>query len=145
MKIYFYIISLCAFASFFASCSTTSSIQTDEQLYTGMKKIYFRTTYNDIHTIDTQAEIEASLACTPNGAFFGSSYYRTPFPYGLWIWNAFSGKEGGVAKWITKSFGKSPVLITDVNPAMRANIAETILKNNGYLVDRIKKAIKRKG
>ena len=132
MKIYFYIISLCAFASFFASCSTTSSIQSDEQLYTGMKKIDFRTTYNDVHTIDTQAEIEASLACTPNGAFFGSSYYRTPFPYGLWIWNAFSGKEGGVAKWITKSFGKSPVLITDVNPAMRANIAETILKNNGY-------------
>ena len=65
-----------------------------------------------------QEEVEAALATAPNGALFGSSYFRTPFPYGLWIWNAFSGKEGKVAKWLTESFGKQPVLMSWVNPRL---------------------------
>ena len=55
--------------------------------------------------ITTQEEVEAALATAPNGALFGSSYHRTPFPYGLWIW---------------------------VNPELRAQVAQTVLHNHGY-------------
>ncbi|MCM1079827.1 MAG: BamA/TamA family outer membrane protein [Bacteroidales bacterium] len=122
-----------------AGCSTTSSLEPGEQLYTGMKKtVYVKdsattasTTLAD-HFNGTQEELEAVLACPPNGALFGSSYYRTPLPWGLWIWNAFSQKKGAIPKWLTSSFGKAPVLISDVKPELRMSVANTVLENNGY-------------
>ena len=33
---------------------------------------------------------------------------------------------------MTKSFGKPPVLMSQVNPALRASVAQSVLKNNGY-------------
>lgn len=115
------------------ACSTTSNLDPDEQLYTGMKKIEY-TNYESTseHFILTQEEMEYALATAPNGALFGSSYYRTPFPYGLWIWNAFSGKSGAFSKWIVNSFGKAPVIMSEVNPELRASVAQSVLQNHGY-------------
>lgn len=73
------------------------------------------------------------MATAPNGALFGSPYYRTPFPYSLWIWNAFSDSNNKIAKWITKTFGKAPVLMRQVNPELRASVAQSVLRNHGYL------------
>ena len=114
------------------SCSSTSSLEADEQLYTGIKKIDYGSHDGGEHFLQTQAEIEAALACAPNGALFGSSFYRTPVPYGLWIWNAFSGRQDAFSKWVTKTFGKAPVLMSDVNPELRVSVAETVLQNYGY-------------
>lgn len=116
-----------------SSCSTTSGIPENDQLFIGLTKIDYRNYEKNDHFISTQEEIEAALATAPNGALFGSSYYRTPFPYGLWVWNAFSGSKGKVAQWITKSFGKSPVLMSRVNPQLRASVAQSVLRNHGYL------------
>jgi hypothetical protein len=33
---------------------------------------------------------------------------------------------------MTKSFGKPPVLMSQVNPALRASVAQSVLRNNGY-------------
>ena len=77
--------------------------------------------------------MEASLATAPNGALLGSPYYRTPFPYGLWIWNAFSGSKNKIAQWLTRTFGKAPVLMSQVNPELRASVAQSVLRNHGYL------------
>lgn len=115
-----------------ASCSTTSSLEDDELLYIGMKPIKYSNYDACQHASSTQGEIEAALACAPNGALFGSSYYRTPFPYGLWIWNSFSESKGGIGKWLTSNLGNPPVLISDVNPELRTTVAETVLRNNGY-------------
>lgn len=117
-----------------ASCSTTSMLEPDEQLYTGLKKIQY-VDYEDSHAghlFDTQEEMESALAAAPNGALFGSSYYRTIFPYGLWIWNGFSHKNDVFSKWLVKSFGKAPVIMSEVNPALRASVARTVLQNHGY-------------
>lgn len=114
-------------------CSTTSNIPDDDQLFIGLKKINYENYEPSDHFLNTQMEVEAALATAPNGALFGSSYYRTPFPYGLWIWNAFSGKGDGFSKWMVKSFGKQPVLMSWVNPALRASVAQTVLRNHGYL------------
>lgn len=116
----------------FASCSATSAIEDGEQLYTGLKKIEYKNYERNEHFIVTQEEIDAALAAVPNGALFGSSFYRTPFPTGLWIWNATEGKEGAIAKWLNSSFGTVPVLMSDVNPALRASVARSTLASYGY-------------
>ena len=125
------------FALILSSCSTTKNIPKNDQLFIGLTKIeynnYDNEKENTDHFTSTKEEIEASLATAPNGALFGSSYYRTPFPYGLWIWNAFSGSKNKIAQWITKTFGKAPVLMRQVNPELRASVAQSVLRNHGYL------------
>lgn len=114
------------------SCSSTSSVPDGDQLYVGLKPIDYKNYEKSDHFYSTQEEVEAALATAPNGAFFGSSYHRT-IPYRLWIWNAFYESEGGVGKWIAKTFGSAPVLMSWVNPELRASVAQTVLRNHGYL------------
>lgn len=114
------------------SCSTTSSIEDDELLYIGMKPIDFINYTPATNVGMVQDEVEGALACSPNGALFGSPYYRTPIPYGLWVWSAFNGSTSKLGNWICKNIGTPPILVSDVNPELRTTIAETILKNNGY-------------
>ncbi|MBR1503523.1 MAG: BamA/TamA family outer membrane protein [Prevotella sp.] len=125
-------------AALLMSCSMTKGIPEDDQLFTGLTKI----TYTEepqqqdevlsAHLSATKAEIEAALATQPNGALFGSSYYTVPWSWHLWVYNKYSGKESGFAKWMVKSFGKPPVLMSKVNPALRASVAQSVLQNNGF-------------
>lgn len=126
------IIIIIALALFCSACSTTSSLEEGEKLYTGLQPIDYTNYEPSSHQSQIEEEIEAALATAPNGALFGSSYYRTPFPYGLWIWNACSGSHGVIKKWINSTFGKAPVLISNVNPTLRSSIAQNILQSNGY-------------
>ena len=137
-----------------ASCISTKDIPDDDQLFVGISKI----TYDDDtvrhmmpqhptllaeavkklshinlqHLNETKAEVEVALATTPNGALFGSSYYHVPFSWRLWVYNKYSGKDSKFARWMTKSFGKPPMLMSQVNPALRASVAQSVLRNNGY-------------
>ena len=115
-----------------AACSTTSSVPDGDQLYVGLKPIEYANYEKSDYFYDTQEELEAALATAPNGAFFGSSYHRT-IPYKLWIWNAFHSSEGKVGKWIAKTFGSEPVLMSWVNPQLRASVAKSVLRSHGYL------------
>ena len=126
------------------SCSMTKHIPEGDQLFTGLKEII----YEDVEEsatatllnaeqgtknyIATQEEVEAALATAPNGSLFGSSYYRMPFSWGVTVWNKYSQKQTPFAKWMTKTFGKQPVLMSWVNPMLRASVAENVLKNHGY-------------
>lgn len=116
----------------FASCSSTKNIPEDDQLFVGLTKIEYKNYEKNDHFVAVQEEVEAALATAPNGALFGSSYYRSPFPYGLWIWNSFSKSRSVFSKWITKSFGKPPVLMSWVNPELRTNVTRELLRANGY-------------
>ena len=71
-----------------AACSTTSGVPEGDRLYTGIDKITYTNYEKNDHFYATQEEVEAALACPPNGSLFGSSSYRSPFPLSLWIWNA---------------------------------------------------------
>ena len=115
------------------SCSTTKHLADDEQMFVGLEKIQYADFERTDHAYQTQEELEAALATAPNGALFGSSYYRTPFPYALWIWNATSNAKTKFGKWMNHSFGKAPVLMSQVNPALRAQVARQVLRANGYL------------
>jgi len=114
------------------SCITTKSVPEDDQLFTGLKKIAYDEEVSGQHANDMKAEIEAALATAPNGALFGSSYYRMPFSWRLWVFNNYSDKNSKFARWMTRSFGKPPVLISQVNPTLRASVAQSVLRNNGY-------------
>ena len=123
------------------SCISTRNIPDDDQLFVGLTKISydedtlknFRSSPFTSHLEDTKTEVEAALATAPNGALFGSSYHRVPFSWRLWVYNKYNGKESKFAKWIAKSFGRPPVLMSTVNPALRASVAQSVLKNNGFL------------
>ena len=113
----------------------TKNIPEDEQLFTGLKKIVYIDEKKDsfaTHLETTKEEIEAALATEPNGSLFGSSYFSVPWSWHLWVYNHYSGKDSKFAKWMTKSFGKPPVLMSQVNPSLRASVAKSILRNNGY-------------
>ena len=126
-----------AVAMIVAACSTTSRVPEDDKLFIGLEKIKYADYEKNDHFVAVQEEVEAALATAPNGALFGSSYYRTPFPYRLWIYNAFAGSNSVLGKWITKSFGKAPVLLSGVNPSLRAKVAQGLLSDRGYFQSKV--------
>ncbi len=129
-RIFIYIIT----AILLAGCSTTRHIPANEQLYTGIKKIEFdgEKQYAGGNTGQQAVEeIIAALGCPPNGAIAGSSTYRG-FPIGLWWYNAFYNSKNKMGKWLFETFGDAPVLISNVNPELRAQVANNILKYYGY-------------
>ncbi len=118
---------------FLVSCSMTKNIPEDDQLFTGLTKIQYEPdTIDNTHFAAVQEEVEAALATAPNGAILGSSYYRVPFSFGVSVWNHYNGSDSGFGKWMLKAFGKQPVLMSWVNPELRAQVAQSVLRNNGY-------------
>ena len=125
----------------------TKNIPEGDQLFTGLTKIAYDpveelpldsvapmaespSTADYFSTI--KEEVEAALATAPNGAILGSSYYRMPFSFGVSVWNRYQGAESGFGKWMLKSFGKQPVLMSWVNPELRAQVAQSVLRNHGF-------------
>ncbi len=127
---------LFTFLLFFVSCSMTKNIPEDDQLFTGLTKIVYEDEPEDNpfedHLDAIKEEVEAALATTPNGSLFGSSYYHTPWSWRLWVYNTYANKDSKFARWITKSFGRAPVLMSQVNPTLRASVARSVLQSNGY-------------
>ena len=73
-----------------AACSTTSALPDGEQLYTGMKSTEYTNYKQNAHFNAVCEELDIVLATKPNGSLFGSPSLKSPFPVGLWLWNAFS-------------------------------------------------------
>ena len=119
------------------SCSMTKNIPEGDQLFTGLTKIAYDHQANDSNFTSAQTEVEAALATAPNVAIFGSSYHRLPFSFGVSVWNHYQGSESGFGKWMLKSFGKQPVLMSWVNPQLRAQVAQSVLRNHGYFNGRV--------
>lgn len=115
-----------------SACSTTKNLPEGEVLYTGIKKIEVADPDRSKAGDDAMEEIESALSYPPNNALFGSSSKRYPFPMGLWIYNAFVNKKGGIGKWIFNTFAAKPVFISTVNPEVRTAVAGNLLRENGY-------------
>ena len=115
-----------------AACSTTRSVPDDDQLFTGLRKTVYANYFPCDHFNATREEVETALATAPNGAIFGSPYYRLPFSYRLGIYNAFANSKSGFGKWMRKTFGKGPVLMSDVNPRLHTQVVRELLRSRGY-------------
>lgn len=118
--------------SMIVSCSTTDAIPDGEKLYIGLVPTKYENYENNDHFLTTKEEMDVVLATAPNGSLFGSSSIRSPFPVGLWIWNAFSKDSTVFSKWMVKAFGKKPVLMSQVNPPLHALVGEKTLQKRGY-------------
>ncbi len=132
-----HLIILSALLALLSSCSTTKSIPDDDQLFIGLKGIKYDAPERGEHYDTTVEELEAALATAPNASLLGSSSLRSPLPIGLWIWNQYQGTESGFGKWMLKSFGTEPVLMSWVNPALRASVAKEVLRAHGYFRGRV--------
>lgn len=115
-----------------SACSTTRNLPEGEVLYTGIEEIKVENADESKAGEATMDEIEAALAYPPNNALLGSSSLRVPFPFGLWVYNAFVNKEGKLGKWIFRKLAAKPVLISTVNPEVRVKVARNLLNEYGY-------------
>lgn len=133
---YHHILSSCAAITclwWLVGCAPlTSGVPDGDKLYVGIDHIDYVNYDNNAHFSTTKEEVEAALALPPNGSLFGSSTIRSPFQPRLMIWNHFSKKDTKFAEWMTKSFGKPPVLLSGVNPELRAAVAQSALNVHGY-------------
>lgn len=126
--------ALCVMLTLLAivACSTTSAIPEGEQLYTGMLPTQYTNYEKNAHATAVKEELDLVLATKPNGSLFDSPSLKTPFPIGLWLWNAFSADSAGVGRWLARTFGSSPVLMSHIVPELRSTVGENLLKKRGY-------------
>ena len=119
--------------SMICACSVTKNLPEGEVLYVGQKPMQIQgdDSLSNVGVVALE-EVKAALATAPNNAFLGSSSVRTPFPIGLWLYNAFAKSESGLGKWLFNHFAADPVLISSVNPGIRSQAAKNILRDYGY-------------
>ena len=115
-----------------ASCSTVIHLPQDELLYVGTRSVEVANSTQAPLQDQAIGEAKVAFVSPPNNALFGSSRYRSPFPLGLWAYNAFVNDSTGLKHWLFKTFAAQPILVSMVNPSLRANVAENTLRNYGY-------------
>jgi len=122
----------------FSSCSTTSGLQDDEVLYTGIKSVHVDNRTNSYEETVALSEVEAALAYSPNSSFMGSSSLRFPLPIGLWIYNKYiDNHDSKFSRWLFDAFSSTPVTLTMVNPDTRVQVATNLLQNYGYFQGKV--------
>lgn len=113
------------------SCSVTAHLPDNDLLYTGVDRI-------ERHMADTvDALVDEAMALTlevpPASSLLGSAYHMSPLPLGLWAYNAFfPTRDKGLRHWLWSTLKTDPKLLSQVNPRLRAQAAEAILKDEGY-------------
>ena len=114
------------------SCSTVSRLPEGELLYTGTRRVTVEDDSAAPLRDEAVGEAKVAFVSPPNNALFGSSRYRSPLPIGLWTYNAFVDDSVGLRHWLFRTFAVQPILISTVNPGLRAEVAENTLRNFGY-------------
>lgn len=116
-----------------AGCSTTRRLGDGQVLYTGVKKVNIVPTDGEKLPDGLVGEMKSAVNVKPNNPMpFISPYVRTPFPIGLWVYNNWDPDSKGFKGWLYRNLVAKPVLISDVRPAVRTDMIEKILDDNGY-------------
>ncbi|MCH5213962.1 MAG: BamA/TamA family outer membrane protein [Muribaculaceae bacterium] len=114
-------------------CSTTKRLGEGEVLYTGVKKVTITPQPGEKLPDALVGELKKTIDVKPNNPMpFLSPYVRTPFPIGLWVYNNWNPDSKGLKGWLYRNLVAKPVLISDVRPAIRNDMMEKILDDNGY-------------
>lgn len=114
------------------ACSTTRRLDDDEVLYTGMK-VKINPTGDEKLPDALVSQLKQAVDVKPNNPIpFITPYIRSPFPYGLWVYNYWNDSAKGVYGWLYRKLVEQPVLISDVRAQTRMKMVENILANNGY-------------
>lgn len=130
------IISLLVFASLvlLASCSVAKYIPEGELFYAGVKKIKYedKGVGHSNNSKSARKDMEDILNYKPNNSFLSSASIRLPITYPFYINKHFAHSKTFIGRWLYKNLGESPILISEVNPTLRASVAQQILEEYGY-------------
>lgn len=122
-------------------CSVTQHLPPGEILYTGTSHKQIDAAPSTAESKKALAAAENALNVAPNNSLFGSSKSRLPLPIGLWFYSGFVNDSTWVGKKIFKMFAAQPVLISRVNPPVRAALARNILREHGYFRSQVSDTI----
>lgn len=115
-----------------AACSTTRRLGAGQTLYTGMKYVKVNTPAEEKVPADLLSEIKADVEVNPQNAMpFLSPFHNLP-PFRMWAYNNISDSAGGIKGLLYKWIARPPMLVTDVQPELRAKLVEQTLADNGY-------------
>ena len=113
-----------------AACSNTRHLTDDQVLYTGREKVEILSDESGRKILPAEAAVKSITDQKVNNAFFGR---RVLPPIGLWTYNYWEvGEEKKFGNWLHKKLSAAPVLISDVNPDLRARKIENDLFDMGY-------------
>ncbi len=116
-----------------ASCSIERYQSPGQMLYTGVQSIDIEGDRRSLHAQTAIAAVEQQLAYAPNGALMGSSSIRLPNPlFAPWLYLKYQDSKTWVGKALHR-MGKRPKWMREVNPTLRAKVAERLLSEHGYL------------
>ncbi len=117
-----------------AGCSNTRFLTEDELLYTGREKIEIIEQEPLESTTTVKGNVKSITDYKVNNGILGR---RVLPPVGLWVHNYWKVKESGkFGKWLFKTLSSSPVLVSEVNPELRAQKIESELFDKGYFDNR---------
>lgn len=115
-------------------CSVAKYIPEGEQFYVGVGKIEYAdkgTGFSDNSKL-ARNELESVLNYKPNNSLLGSAKHRLPFSYPFFFDKYYAHSNNFFGRWLYKTFGEKPILLSEVNPELRATVAEQVLREYGY-------------
>ena len=113
-----------------SSCSNTRFLTGDQLLYEGRGEIEIVPSEPGIKTSEAKRQVKSVTNHKVNNGFLGM---RVLPPVGLWTYNYWQPvPEGKFGKWLHQTLAADPILISDLNPDLRAQVIENDLFNMGY-------------
>jgi outer membrane protein assembly factor BamA len=113
-----------------SGCSNTRKLAGDQMLYTGRTKVDIKTDQKLKKTSSVKFMVESVTNHKINNSLFGK---RILPPIGLWVHNYCKPKKiKKSGNWFYNTFSSNPILISDVNPELRAQKLENELFDQGY-------------
>ncbi len=117
-----------------AGCSNTRFLTEDQVLYTGREKVDIIYDQHKSRSAEVKNYVQSVTFHKVNNGLFG---HRMLPPVGLWVqnyWKVNEKKKFG--SWVYKTLSSKPILVTDVNPDLRAKNIESKLFDQGYFHSR---------
>lgn len=115
-----------------AGCSVAKYIPEGETFYTGMGKVKIENAPDIEEMRLAKGDVTRVLSYKPNGSLAGSSRARLPFTYPFWIHRNLAGATDPLGRWVYKNFGSEPILLSTVNPPLRAQVGKQVLEEYGF-------------
>jgi outer membrane protein assembly factor BamA len=123
-------IFLFALVTLLSACSNTRFLAGNQVLYTGREKVEIIQKQPGTDLSPVRSSVKSITYHKVNNGLFG---HRILPPIGLWVHNYWKvDEEKKLGRWIHKTLASDPVLISDVNPELRAQKIENELFDDGY-------------
>lgn len=111
------------------ACSNTKFLTGDQMLYSGRKNIKIISSEKKKTTKKAQEIASQVTYAEPNNSLIGK---RVLPPFGLWYYNYRRPEEGKKGGFFYRKLKTEPVLISNVNPALRCQKVDSELFSNGF-------------